>query len=130
MGVSVAAGVRDGRSGGEKVASVCAVEWGAIASALSLRSRRSFPGNISLQALRPDKDVRLSVLSRKSSRQPCRLHLDLPSSSVASARATTMDGMAITAAIVHLCSSPYKALRFAPPAHTRGLRALTVPARR
>lgn len=30
----------------------------------------------------------------------------------------------------HLCSAPCKALRFAPTALTRGLRALTVPARR
>jgi hypothetical protein len=29
--------------------------------------------------------------------------------------------------MLHLCSAPCKALRFAPPAHTRGLRALTVP---
>ena len=37
---------------------------------------------------------------------------------------------AITTTMVHLCSAPCKALRFAPPAHARGLRALTVPARR
>jgi hypothetical protein len=37
---------------------------------------------------------------------------------------------AITATMVHLCSAPCKALRFAPTAHARGLRALTVPARR
>ena len=37
---------------------------------------------------------------------------------------------AITPTILHLCSAPCKALRFAPTAHTRGLRALTVPARR
>ena len=41
-----------------------------------------------------------------------------------------VDASAITAAMLHLCSAPCKALRFAPPAHTRGLRALTVPARR
>jgi hypothetical protein len=29
-----------------------------------------------------------------------------------------------------LCSAPSKARRFARPAHARGLRALTVPARR
>jgi hypothetical protein len=32
--------------------------------------------------------------------------------------------------MLHLCSAPCKALRFAPPAHPRGLWALTVPARR
>ena len=37
---------------------------------------------------------------------------------------------AITTTMVQLCSAPSKALRFAPPAHARGLRALTVPARR
>jgi hypothetical protein len=37
---------------------------------------------------------------------------------------------AITRAILDLCSAPCKARRFAPPAHARGLRALTVPARR
>ena len=37
---------------------------------------------------------------------------------------------AITQSMLDLCSAPCKARRFAPPAHTRGLRALTVPARR
>ena len=37
---------------------------------------------------------------------------------------------AITTMMLHLCSAPCKALRFAPTAHARGLRALTVPARR
>jgi hypothetical protein len=37
---------------------------------------------------------------------------------------------AITTTMLHLCSALCKALRFAPPAHARGLRALTVPARR
>ena len=37
---------------------------------------------------------------------------------------------AITTTMLHLCSAPCKALRSAPPARTRGLRALTVPARR
>ena len=37
---------------------------------------------------------------------------------------------AITTTMLHLCSAPCKALRFAPPARTRGLRALTVPVRR
>jgi hypothetical protein len=37
---------------------------------------------------------------------------------------------AITIKMLHLSSAPYKALRFATPAHARGLRALTVPARR
>ena len=41
-----------------------------------------------------------------------------------------VDASAITTTMLHLCSAPCKALRFAPPAHTRGLRALTVPARR
>lgn len=36
---------------------------------------------------------------------------------------------AITRSRLALCSAPCKALRFAPPAHARGLRALTVPAR-
>jgi hypothetical protein len=35
---------------------------------------------------------------------------------------------AITTTMLHLCSAPCKALRFAPTAHARGLRALTVPA--
>jgi hypothetical protein len=37
---------------------------------------------------------------------------------------------AITTTMLHLCSAPCKALRFASPVHLRGLRALTVPARR
>jgi hypothetical protein len=41
-----------------------------------------------------------------------------------------VDATAITMTMLHLCSAPCKALRFAPPAHMRGLRALTVPARR
>ena len=41
-----------------------------------------------------------------------------------------IDASAITATMLHLCSAPCKALRFAAPAHARGLRALTVPARR
>jgi len=40
------------------------------------------------------------------------------------------DTPAITLSMLDLCSAPCKARRFAPPAHTRGLRALTVPARR
>ena len=43
---------------------------------------------------------------------------------------TTGDALAITQLMFDLCSAPCKALRFAPPAHARGLRALTVPARR
>src|SRR6185295_15318728 len=31
---------------------------------------------------------------------------------------------AITTTMLHLCSAPCKALRFAPPAHARGLRGL------
>lgn len=34
------------------------------------------------------------------------------------------------ASMLDLCSAPCKARRFAPPAHARGLRDLTVPARR
>ena len=33
---------------------------------------------------------------------------------------------AITQSMLDLCSAPCKARRFAPPAHARGLRALTV----
>jgi len=40
------------------------------------------------------------------------------------------DATAITTTMLHLCSAPCKALRFAPTAHARGLRALTVPPRR
>ena len=42
----------------------------------------------------------------------------------------TLDAPAITQLMLDLCSAPCKARRFAPPAHVRGLRALTVPARR
>jgi len=42
----------------------------------------------------------------------------------------TLDALAITQLMFDLCSAPCKALRFAPPAHARGLRALTMPARR
>jgi hypothetical protein len=45
-------------------------------------------------------------------------------------RSAASDVTAITTTMPHLCSAPCKALRFAAPAHTRGLRALTVPARR
>ena len=41
----------------------------------------------------------------------------------------TLDTSAITQLMFDLCSAPCKALRFAPPARARGLRALTVPAR-
>jgi hypothetical protein len=36
----------------------------------------------------------------------------------------------ITPSMLDLCSAPCKARRFAPPARARGLRTLTVPARR
>jgi len=42
----------------------------------------------------------------------------------------TLDALAITQLIFDLCSAPCKVRRFAPPAHARGLRVLTVPARR
>ena len=42
----------------------------------------------------------------------------------------TLDAPAITQLMSDLCSAPCKARRFAPPAHARGLRALTVPAPR
>ncbi len=50
-------------------------------------------------------------------------------SDVSTIRAT-LDTSAITQLMFDLCSAPCKARRFAPPALTRGLRALTVPARR
>jgi hypothetical protein len=43
---------------------------------------------------------------------------------------TAMETPTITYSMLDLCSAPCKARRFAPPAHARGLRALTVPARR
>ena len=43
---------------------------------------------------------------------------------------TATDAPTITRSMLDLCSSPCKARRFAPPARARGLRALTVPARR
>ena len=43
---------------------------------------------------------------------------------------TSSDAPTITPSMLDLCSAPCKARRFAPPAHARGLRALTVPARR
>ena len=42
----------------------------------------------------------------------------------------TLDAPAITQPMLDLCSATCKARRFAPPARARGLRALTVPARR
>ena len=42
----------------------------------------------------------------------------------------TLETLAITQLMFVLCSAPCKARRFAPPARARGLRALTVPARR
>ena len=42
----------------------------------------------------------------------------------------TLDALAITQLMFDLCSAPCKALRSAPPARARGLRALTVPAPR
>jgi hypothetical protein len=41
-----------------------------------------------------------------------------------------MSAPTITQSMLDLRSAPCKARRFAPPALTRGLRALTVPARR
>ena len=46
------------------------------------------------------------------------------------ANTTATDPPTITRSMLDLCSAPCKARRFAPPAPTRGLRALTVPARR
>jgi hypothetical protein len=43
---------------------------------------------------------------------------------------TSSDAPTITPSMLDLCSASCKARRFAPPAHTRGLRALTMPARR
>jgi len=43
---------------------------------------------------------------------------------------TSSDSPTITHSMFDLCSAPCKARRLAPPALTRGLRALTVPARR
>ena len=43
---------------------------------------------------------------------------------------TSSDAPTITPSMLDLCSAPCKARRFAPPAHARGLRALTGPARR
>jgi hypothetical protein len=43
---------------------------------------------------------------------------------------TTADAPAITQSMLGPCSAPCKALRFASTALVRGLRALTVPARR
>jgi hypothetical protein len=45
------------------------------------------------------------------------------------ANMTAMNMPTITRSMLDLCSAPYEARRFAPPAHARGLRALTVPAR-
>ena len=42
----------------------------------------------------------------------------------------TLDALAVTQLMFDLCSAPCQARRFAPPAHARSLRALTVPARR
>jgi hypothetical protein len=43
---------------------------------------------------------------------------------------TATDAPTITRSMLDLCSAPCKARRFTPPAHVRGLRALTVPAHR
>ena len=43
---------------------------------------------------------------------------------------TSSHATTITLVMFDLCSAPCKARRFAPPAHARGLRALTMPARR
>ena len=43
---------------------------------------------------------------------------------------TSSDAPTIAPSMLDLCSASCKARRFAPPAHARGLRALTVPARR
>jgi len=40
------------------------------------------------------------------------------------------DAPTITPSMLDLCLAPCKARRFAPPARARGLRALTMPARR
>ena len=50
-------------------------------------------------------------------------------SDVSTIRAT-LGTSAITQLMFDLCSAPCKARRFAPPARARGLRALTMPARR
>ena len=42
----------------------------------------------------------------------------------------TLGAPTITPSMLDLCSAPCKARRFAPPAHARGILALTVPARR
>ena len=47
-----------------------------------------------------------------------------------STNTATLEALAITQLMFVLCSAPCKARRFAPPARARGLRALTMPARR
>jgi hypothetical protein len=90
----------------------------------------------------PDNPVPLvrEILATKSTRS-VRDHATDPASAAntivarlwARIRATSWsssEAPTITPSMLDLCSASYKARRFAPPARTRGLRALTMPARR
>ena len=70
------------------------------------------------------------AMTRLIRRPRCRDRCPLLGARSESTSCTSSDAPAITRSMLDLCSAPCKARRFAPPAHARGLRALTVPARR
>jgi hypothetical protein len=98
----------------------------AIASTFSWRNWPCISRNCRSRSEASSRALCTANVYRKSSRKSCRMLCR--SSIVCGSRAS--EATAITKPMLHLCSAPCKALRFAPPARTRGLRALTVPARR
>ena len=86
--------------------------------------RTMLPANWSRSRVLPWQVLFRKIVARASYSMSTGSRHDVSTSGVASTLS------AITTTMLHLCSAPCKALRFAPPARTRGLRALTVPARR
>jgi len=129
MAVTVASGVEHRMCGGEKCRVFAAsnaldrdsdLPENAVLFVLEKVARNQVTYGACVPASCPSKNGRSRALYSMST-CGCR---DVTTSGV-----TSMPP-AITMTMLHLCSAPCKALRFAPPARTRGLRALTVPARR
>jgi hypothetical protein len=125
MAVAVAVSVRDGKQGGERRL-VFARRLRAISSTFSRTNWFCISGKCGSTNEAFSRAFRNSDVYRKLSWKSCLMFHQ--SGILRGSRAS--DTTAITTTMLHLCSAPCKALRFAPSAHARGLRALTVPARR
>jgi hypothetical protein len=129
MAVSVASGCRRQQLRRREAPRVCCIERARLRPRSSGRSGPVRPENVARKQVTFARAYRpVAVLENGGS---CALH----SMSTCDRREVITWGgpstpSAITTTMLHLCSAPCKTLRFAPPAHARGLRALTVPARR